>query len=57
MTRASIEPFTNGAFSLVVLLDKYCERQAAFYQGLAAKKASQKKFLKGWLKRAAWKPN
>jgi lysozyme family protein len=57
MTRASIEPFTNGAYSLDVLLDKYCERQAAFYQGLATKKASQKKFLKGWLKRAAWLPN
>jgi hypothetical protein len=33
-----------------------CERQAAFYEGIVRNKPSQRKFLAGWLKRAAWIP-
>jgi lysozyme family protein len=38
------------------VLGKLAERQAAFYRGIVARKPSQAKFLKGWLRRAAWLP-
>lgn len=55
----AIGPQTRRALcglSETKLLGIYARRQADFYQGIAARKPSQKKFLKGWLRRAAWIP-
>lgn len=38
------------------VLAVYARRQADFYRGIVARKPSQKKFLNGWLRRAAWLP-
>ena len=38
------------------ILAVYVEKQAAFYQSLVEKRPNQAKFLKGWLRRAAWVP-
>jgi lysozyme family protein len=44
------------ANSTPILLEKLCEGQASFYMGLVGRNPSQSLFLKGWLKRAAWRP-
>jgi hypothetical protein len=38
------------------LLDKYCSQQAFTYQEMIKRNPKNKKYEKGWLKRAAWKP-
>lgn len=38
------------------LVSELCNHQAAFYHSLVAKRPAMGKFLKGWLKRADWKP-
>jgi len=38
------------------LVDVLCEQQAAFYHTLVSRRPVMGKFLKGWLKRANWRP-
>lgn len=38
------------------LLSTYSSEQAAFYRGIVERNPSQQRFLKGWLRRAAWAP-
>lgn len=38
------------------VLAVYVEKQAAYYQSIVDRKPGQAKFLKGWLRRAAWLP-
>ena len=38
------------------VLNLYAERQAQFYNDLAARNSDQVRFLKGWLGRAGWIP-
>ncbi len=38
------------------ILKSYCKVQADFYNNIVKKNPSQKKFINGWLKRAAWLP-
>jgi lysozyme family protein len=45
-----------NAISPVILLNGICEQQKAFYYAIVARDDSQRKFLKGWLKRADMKP-
>jgi lysozyme family protein len=45
--RAAAEP---------ALLRAYVREQEAYYRDIARRKPSQAKFLKGWLRRAAWVP-
>ena len=55
-----IGPKTMAALcglSLSMLMETYALRQALFYQGIVARKPSQEKFLKGWLRRAAMLPD
>ena len=55
----ALGPKTRAALcglSEAAILAIYVEKQAAFYRSLAAKNPSQAKFLKGWLRRAAWVP-
>jgi lysozyme family protein len=37
-------------------LTAYCFSQEQYYHGIVASNSSQRKFLNGWLKRAAWIP-
>lgn len=38
------------------LVDLLCDAQGAFYQALVTKRPVMSKFLKGWLRRANWRP-
>ena len=38
------------------LTDRLCKQQAEFYHNLVLKRPVMKKFLKGWLIRAHWRP-
>ena len=54
-----IGPATRGAlggFPQEDVLDALCRAQEGHYRTLVKKKPVYLKFLKGWLKRAAWKP-
>lgn len=42
--------------SEAALLKVYVQKQSAFYRGIVARKPSQQRFIKGWLRRAAWLP-
>jgi lysozyme family protein len=39
------------------ILVAYSRRQEAFYRGIVARNPAQRKFLAGWLGRAAWIPD
>jgi lysozyme family protein len=39
------------------ILVAYSKKQEAFYRGIAARDPGQRKFLSGWLGRAAWIPD
>ncbi len=62
----SVGPLTLAGLRLILVLDSppgedrvlraYAAAQAEYYQALADVKPSQRKFLKGWLRRAAWIP-
>lgn len=39
------------------ILEAYVVEQSDFYKGIVSRKPSQKKFLNGWLRRAAWLPD
>jgi type VI secretion system secreted protein VgrG len=39
-----------------IFLARFAERQGDFYRAIAAKNPALAKFLKGWLRRAAWVP-
>jgi lysozyme family protein len=55
-----VGPLTLQAAALVnedKLLFAYSACQAEFYKNIVQKKPSQKKFLNGWLSRAAWLPD
>ncbi|UQZ88713.1 hypothetical protein C4J81_05645 [Deltaproteobacteria bacterium Smac51] len=45
------DPSREGPF-----LNLFCGRQEAYYRGIVARRPGQAKFLKGWLRRAAWQP-
>ena len=49
-TQAALVPCTDS------LVDIIAKKQAAFYRAIVAKRPDQKKFLNGWLRRAAWVP-
>lgn len=57
-----IGPRTIAAYGLVAcndevcFLDTFCREQEDHYRRIVARKPSQQKFLKGWLRRAAWVP-
>ena len=57
-----IGPWTISAYNLatsgdeVCFLDTFCREQEAHYRRIVARKPSQTKFLKGWLRRATWVP-
>jgi hypothetical protein len=38
------------------VINEYKNKQAAFYRSIVARKPGQAKFLKGWLRRAAYEP-
>lgn len=60
----AIGPRTLDALGLILdtpagegrVLDAYAEAQAGHYRAIVKAKPSQAKFLKGWLRRAAWVP-
>jgi lysozyme family protein len=39
------------------LLQNVCDQQMDYYNRIIANKPSQKVFLKGWSRRAGWKPD
>lgn len=41
----------------VLLLTSFVERQKDFYRSIVARKPCQERFIRGWLRRAAWLPN
>lgn len=55
-------PRTIAAYGLatsgdeVCFLDTFCREQEAHYRRIVQRKPSQERFLKGWLRRAAWVP-
>lgn len=49
MTLAAANHYTD-------LVERLCLQQAEFYNGLVVKRPVLKKFLKGWMKRAMWRP-
>ena len=55
-----IGPATRGAlggFPQEDVLDALCRAQEGHYRSLVKSRPANAKFLKGWLKRAAWKPS
>lgn len=38
------------------LTERLCKQQAEFYQNLVLKRPAMQKFLRGWLRRAEWRP-
>ena len=55
-TRAAAEKYFAKPGAENKFLAAYAAAQAAHYQAIVARKTSQGKFLKGWLRRAAWIP-
>lgn len=51
-TRAALCGLSEEAVLMI-----FVEKQSAFYQSIVQKNPSQAKFLKGWLRRAAWLPD
>jgi len=47
---------TVSKYTEAQVLEKYCEVQADFYNDIVKRNPSQRKFINGWLNRAAWKP-
>ena len=63
----SVGPLTLASLGLILALDEpsgeertlraFAAAQAEYYRAIAAAKPGQQKFLKGWLRRAAWIPD
>lgn len=65
LQRATGNPNPDGIFGNVTLgmanatpdlVDRLCAAQAEFYRELVRKRPVMGKFLKGWLRRAEWRP-
>lgn len=50
-TRAALDGLSES-----YILSTYSSEQAAFYRGIVDRNPSQQRFIKGWLRRAAWIP-
>jgi Putative secretion activating protein len=55
-TRAAFAQVSTGPGGSEGFLQAFCREQEAYYRRIVGRSPGQAKFLKGWLRRAAWVP-